>query len=91
MSADQSAQPHPLTENLWLEVNGHSRWAIYSRLQALGIDCQCQSGQPLKVQVASALDLIQGWSVARHSNWARGSTTQLRTWLERCWSVEVMQ
>ncbi|WP_405127632.1 Asr1405/Asl0597 family protein [Romeriopsis navalis] len=29
-------------------VDGFDRWAIYHRLQSLGIDCACQTGAPLK-------------------------------------------
>lgn len=88
MSEHHSLQQDPQAE-VWLEVTGQKRWSVYSRLQVLGIDCNCRSGQPLRVQVNSAHDLIQCWSVSRHSNWEWDTQAQLRTWLEQCWIVEV--
>jgi hypothetical protein len=85
-SEESPPQPRYSPESQWLEVNGLERWSIYDRLRSLGIDCQCHIGQPLWVNVSSAQDLVQYWSVARHSI---GFRSQLIHWLENCWAVQV--
>jgi hypothetical protein len=88
MSEHISPQPD-IQDEVWLEVTGQLRWSIYSRLQQLGIDCHCRSGQPLQVRIDSACDLMQCWSVCRHSNWDGTTPARLRDWLGQCWAVEV--
>ncbi len=70
-----------------VEIAGHDRWAIYDRLQSLAIDCQCQSGAPLTVQINSPQDLIQCWSVMRHAVGADRLAQAAA--LENCWRLDV--
>ena len=87
--SEQNPPQSDIQAGVWLEVTGQARWSVYSRLQVLGIDCNCQSGQPLRVQVNSVYDLVQCWSVSRHSNWEVDTKPLLRQWLAQCWAVEV--
>jgi hypothetical protein len=70
-----------------VEIGGHDRWAIYDRLQSLAIDCHCQTGAPLTVQIASPQDLIQCWSVMRHAVGADRRSQAAA--LEHCWQLDV--
>ncbi|MGQ9865429.1 MAG: Asr1405/Asl0597 family protein [Pseudanabaenaceae cyanobacterium] len=59
------------------------RWAVWRRLQELGIPCTCRADRPLLVTVASPLAAWQVWHVVR----MQGEPAPLRDWLERCYKV----
>ncbi len=61
------------------------RWEVFRRLQALGIDCQCSTNEPLLVDLYSPTTLVQIWSVIRQSSAKR---QQLIDWLDNCWCVQ---
>lgn len=60
------------------------RWEIFRRLQALDIDCQCATNEPLLVNLNSPTTLTQVWSVIRQSTAQRH---QLVDWLNDCWDI----
>ncbi|PSB11529.1 hypothetical protein C7B62_05185 [Pleurocapsa sp. CCALA 161] len=60
------------------------RWEIFRRLQALDIDCQCATNEPLLVNLNSPTTLAQVWSVIRQSTAQRH---QLVDWLNDCWDI----
>ncbi|MER3435361.1 MAG: hypothetical protein C4288_18640 [Leptolyngbya sp. ERB_1_1] len=64
-------------------IEGYHRWQVYRRLCELGIACSCAAYQPLKVQVESAIVLVQLWSVMRQVTIPRQT---LVDWLETCWN-----
>jgi hypothetical protein len=70
-----------------VEIAGHDRWAIYQRLQSLAIDCHCGVGAPLTIQIHSPQDLIQCWSVMRHT--VGGDRLAQAAALETCWRLDV--
>jgi hypothetical protein len=70
-----------------VEIAGHDRWAIYHRLQSLAIDCHCQSGAALTIEINSPQDLIQCWSVMRHA--VGGDRLAQAAALETCWRLDV--
>ncbi|MFM2312089.1 MAG: hypothetical protein RLZZ04_1365 [Cyanobacteriota bacterium] len=61
------------------------RWEVFRRLQALEIDCQCSTNEPLLVDLDSPTTLIQVWSVIRQSTAERH---QLIDWLNGCWTIK---
>lgn len=61
------------------------RWEVFRRLQALEIDCQCSTNEPLLVNLDSPTTLIQVWSVMRQFTAERH---QLIDWLNGCWKIE---
>jgi hypothetical protein len=65
-----------------VEVNLADRWQIFRRLQELDIPSWCESDQPLSVAIATPIDAIQVWSVARHFSASRHDL--IRT-LNQCW------
>jgi hypothetical protein len=66
-------------------IPGDRRWAMYYRLQELGVACSCSAGHPLTVEVETAAAAIQVWSVGQtHLR----ELAILRRWLEQCWIQE---
>lgn len=65
-----------------VEVQSDHRWSIYHRLQDLGIPCWCAAYQPLRVQLDSAIAVVQFWQVCRQVSTPHH---ELITWLEACW------
>lgn len=61
-----------------------NRWQVYQRLQDLNIPCECSTNKPLRVDVRSATDAIQLWSVIKQFNAGR---PELIDWLNRCWQT----
>ncbi|BAZ45063.1 hypothetical protein NIES4102_20800 [Chondrocystis sp. NIES-4102] len=68
-----------------VNVKGADRWDIFRRLQALEIECQCSSNQPLLITLNSPTTALQVWSVVRQFSTPR---KQLIDWLNNCWDVE---
>ena len=66
MPADQTLQR--LTN---IPVCSEDRWQIYHRLQELEIGCQCSGFQPLTVDIKTATEAIQLWSVAKRVSQSR--------------------
>lgn len=60
MHADQS--PENLTN---IVVCCEDRWQVYHRLQELKISCQCSGFQPLTVNIQTATEALQLWSIVR--------------------------
>lgn len=75
-------QSSPFSKSEAIAVPAIRRWDIYHRLQQLGIDCSCNTGQPLTAKILTPLDAIQLWSVARQ---AIAPRQEQLTWLETCW------
>ena len=76
--------PQPLDKTSFVEIDCRDRWAVYHRLQELGIVCRCEPYQPLTVQVDHPEIAIQLWSVLQVTVQSR---SQLTLWLERCWRL----
>ena len=89
MSDRQPEKPNFSVENKQpsrvLPVKWAYRWDVFRRLQALGIDCQCSTNEPLLVDLHSPTTLVQIWSVIRQSSAERH---QLIDWLDNCWYVK---
>ena len=87
MSDRQSEQLNSLEQqpNRVLTVKWAYRWDIFRRLQALEIDCQCSTNEPLLVNLHTPTTLVQIWSVVRQSTADR---QQLIDWLDNCWYVQ---
>lgn len=79
----QAGQAHP--EWLPWEIGAAlgDRWAVWRRLQELGIPCTCRADRPLLATVASPLAVWQVW----HVLWMQGEPAPLRDWLERCYEA----
>jgi hypothetical protein len=87
MSDRNSKQPHflaPGKTKQAITVKWAYRWEVFRRLQALEIDCQCSTNEPLLVNLNSPMTLIQVWSVIRQSTAERH---QLIDWLNDCWKI----
>ncbi|MEL7494058.1 MAG: Asr1405/Asl0597 family protein [Cyanobacteria bacterium J06554_11] len=63
----------PTTEPARVIVSCQDRWQVYHRLQELGIDCQCGGFKPLIVDVQSATEAAQLWSVVNRISESRQS------------------
>ncbi|MGD1951152.1 MAG: Asr1405/Asl0597 family protein [Leptolyngbyaceae cyanobacterium] len=64
-----------------IEIKCCDRWEAYFRLHELGIVCECKSYQPLRVNVVTALEVIQIWFVVTRLSKSR---QELASWLESC-------
>jgi len=71
-----------LTEKYLIEVNGTDRWEVYQRLNELDIPCCCQANQPLQVEIANPLSLVQFWFVTHRLTASRQELIQT---LEHSW------
>ena len=65
-----------------LDLDRVERWDVFHRLQALAIACDCQPGQPLRVEVSTPTAALQTWSVVQHCTSRSIPRADL---LERCW------
>ncbi len=54
-----------------VQVNWADRWQVYQRLQELGIQCWCETNQPLTVEIMTTLAAIQLWSVMQQFSASR--------------------
>lgn len=77
---DSTNPPAQITNAI--AMNAVDRWSAYHRLQQLSIPCQCAQGQPLQVQIGTAIAAIQLWSVLRQIT---ASRQEQIAWLEHCW------
>jgi hypothetical protein len=87
MSDRNSEQPYSLAPEETkqaITVKWAYRWEVFRRLEALEIDCQCSTNEPLLVKLDSPMTLIQIWSVIRQSTAERH---QLIDWLNGCWKI----
>lgn len=87
MSDRNSEKPNSLASQQTrkvIAVKWAHRWEVFRRLQALEIDCQCSTNEPLLVNLDSPTTLAQVWSVMRQSTAQRH---QLVDWLNDCWSM----
>lgn len=87
MSDRNSEKPNSLASQQTrkvIAVKWAHRWEVFRRLQALEIDCQCSTNEPLLVNLDSPTTLAQVWSVMRQSTSQRH---QLVDWLNDCWSM----
>ncbi len=73
------------TTNNIVSIQWKHKWDIYHRLKALEIDCQCQTNQPLLIQLNTTQSAIQVWSVVKHLSAPR---QELVSWLNRCWQLK---
>lgn len=67
-----------------IQIHPIFRWEIYYRLNQLSIPCWCAMGQPLYVQIDSAIAAVQFWSVVKQTTAPRRDGI---AWLESCWSL----
>lgn len=67
-----------------VEVDRIARWDICLRLRELSIPCQCQCGEPLQVQIDSAISAIQTWCVVQACTASPRSHIEH---LEKCWCL----
>ena len=84
-SLDSSDLPDPPDAHLCpteVGVDQISRWNVYNRLQELAIPCECRCGAPLQVQITTATDAIQLWSVVQQLTSSKQVTIDH---LKRCW------
>ena len=65
-----------------ITVSCEDRWQVYHRLQELNIHCQCGGFQPLEVEIKTATEAVQLWSIARRVSQPR---EKLATALEKNW------
>ncbi|MDF5722125.1 MAG: hypothetical protein PUP91_16880 [Rhizonema sp. PD37] len=65
-----------------VQVNWADRWQVCLRLQELGIQCWCETNQPLKVEITTTSEAIQLWSVIQQFS---ASRQDLIRNLEFCW------
>lgn len=90
-NSDRSQYPHPensateTSPNRILPVKWSYRWDVFRRLQALNIECQCSTNEPLLVDLHSPTTAIQIWSVLRQFSASRG---ELIDWLDDCWQAK---
>lgn len=64
----KSSQVHtdPSPEKLtYITVCCEDRWQVYHRLQELEISCQCSGFQPLTVNIQTATEALQLWSIVQ--------------------------
>jgi hypothetical protein len=54
-------------------------------LQDLSIPCQCETNQPLRVEINSSIAAMQVWSVCQQLIAPRN---YLVSWLQRCWQQD---
>lgn len=64
------------------DIDFVDRWSVYTRLKQLSIACDCSINQPLRVQIETATEAIQTWSVVQQF---RGTRQGRLERLERCW------
>lgn len=64
--ADQS--PDHLTN---ITVCCEDRWQVYHRLKELEISCQCSGFQPLTVNIQTATEALQLWSIVKRVSQTR--------------------
>jgi hypothetical protein len=81
---NSQVSPHQETKKA-INVQWAYRWEVFRRLQALEIDCQCATNEPLLVNLDSPATLAQVWSVMRQSTAPRH---QLIDWLNECWKLK---
>jgi hypothetical protein len=60
------------------------RWQVYHRLQELEISCECSGFQPLKVDIKTATEAIQLWSIVKRVSQSR---QQLIGALNQSWQM----
>ncbi|NJM96427.1 MAG: hypothetical protein HC800_03750 [Phormidesmis sp. RL_2_1] len=67
-------------------IHCEDRWQVYHRLQALDIDCQCSSFQPLQANIQSPTEAIQLWSVVRCASASKEMLAQViqQSWEKPC-------
>jgi len=65
-----------------VEVNWADRWQVYQRLHELDIPCCCETNQPLQVEIANPLAMVQFWCVMRRFTDCRQNLIQI---LENSW------
>ncbi len=79
----QAGQAHPGGLPWAIGAAQGDRWAVWQRLQELGIPCTCRADQPLLATVDSPLAVWQVWHVLR----MQGAPAPLRDWLKRCYEA----
>jgi hypothetical protein len=79
----QAGLAQPVEVPWAIEVPRGDRWAVWQRLQELGIPCTCRADRPLLATVDSPLAVWQVWHVLR----MQGAPAPLRDWLERCYEA----
>jgi len=67
-----------------LEISCVDRWQVYKRLQELDIDCFCETGKPLQVNIKNINEANQLESVLKQFTANRRQLVQL---LQGCWEV----
>jgi hypothetical protein len=82
-------QPTPSTAqsvnfSTTVQVDPVSRWTVYHRLAELAIPCRCAYGQPLQVQITTAIAAVQLWSVIQQVTAPRSTQVD---WLTRCFQA----
>jgi hypothetical protein len=71
-----------LDQKYVVDVSWADRWQIYQRLQELDIPCCCEANQPLQVEFANPLALVQFWCVMHSFTACRQELIQV---LEKSW------
>lgn len=67
-----------------LDIHQSDRWRVYHRLHELSIACRCPADGRLWVEVNTAVEVFQVWSVLKQF---RASRQELVSWLEDCWQA----
>ncbi|MBD2437176.1 Asr1405/Asl0597 family protein [Nostoc sp. FACHB-110] len=65
-----------------VKVNWADRWQVYQRLKELDIPCSCEINQPLQVETAHPLAIVQVWCVLRRFTDCR---QEMIRFLENSW------
>lgn len=71
-----------------VEVNWADRWQVYQRLNELDIPCCCETNQPLQVEIANPLAIVQFWCVMRRFTDCRQDQIRI---LENSWHSRYQQ
>ncbi|VEP11966.1 conserved hypothetical protein [Hyella patelloides LEGE 07179] len=65
-----------------IQINWSDRWQVYYRLQALEVECSCQTDRPLQVYLGNSQAVVQTWSVVKQFT---ANRQELIDWLNQCW------
>lgn len=67
-------------------INCEDRWQVYHRLKELDIRCWCRGFQPLEVDVETATEALQLWSIVRRVSQPRQTLVDSlqRSWKRPC-------
>ena len=83
-SIDPSSQSNQTDTSFTIDCE--DRWQVYHRLQELDFRCQCAGFKPLQVEVETAAEAVQLWSVVQRVSQPKQRLvdTLKRSWKRPC-------